>query len=106
MVDFAEKYGADDWRTTGIRRGGSYRGGIVPDTPPTPSPYDVDNPPGAFGGRASVLPAVVAPLVPAAVGGIAGPPAVATGVLAGILDRKSTRLNSSHTDISRMPSSA
>ena len=24
----------------------------------------------------------------------------------GILDRKSTRLNSSHTDISRMPSSA
>ena len=27
-------------------------------------------------------------------------------VLSGILDRKSTRLNSSHTDISRMPSSA
>ena len=29
----------------------------------------------------------------------------ATGALSGI-DRKSTRLNSSHTDISRMPSSA
>ena len=28
------------------------------------------------------------------------------GVLATALDRKSTRLNSSHTDISRMPSSA
>ena len=27
-------------------------------------------------------------------------------LLAGLLDRKSTRLNSSHTDISRMPSSA
>ena len=26
--------------------------------------------------------------------------------LAGYIDRKSTRLNSSHTDISRMPSSA
>ena len=31
---------------------------------------------------------------------------VATGALLGFLDRKSTRLNSSHTDISRMPSSA
>ena len=28
------------------------------------------------------------------------------GILPGIVDRKSTRLNSSHTDISRMPSSA
>ena len=28
------------------------------------------------------------------------------GTLIGVLDRKSTRLNSSHTDISRMPSSA
>ena len=31
-------------------------------------------------------------------------PAIMAGV--GLIDRKSTRLNSSHTDISRMPSSA
>ena len=32
--------------------------------------------------------------------------AISTLLLAGVADRKSTRLNSSHTDISRMPSSA
>ena len=32
--------------------------------------------------------------------------AVACAIFPGITDRKSTRLNSSHTDISRMPSSA
>ena len=31
---------------------------------------------------------------------------VASAIAAATLDRKSTRLNSSHTDISRMPSSA
>ena len=32
--------------------------------------------------------------------------AMITATKAGVVDRKSTRLNSSHTDISRMPSSA
>ena len=34
------------------------------------------------------------------------PQAIAQGAAAVLADRKSTRLNSSHTDISRMPSSA
>ena len=43
------------------------------------------------------------PLAEDGVGGISSAPANVTGAN---IDRKSTRLNSSHTDISRMPSSA
>ena len=37
---------------------------------------------------------------------VVGGGALVMRLLVGVLDRKSTRLNSSHTDISRMPSSA
>ena len=45
----------------------------------------------------------MADIVPGVSGGTV---ALITGIYERLVDRKSTRLNSSHTDISRMPSSA